>query len=77
MKFLDYNPTKKKRRKHPESSQQKNTSSEVHDISQTKFEEIEPEEQVKKSQIDEFFDYVEQLSNFPNSKHNGYIVICS
>ncbi len=64
-------------KKYKEDRKVKNTSSDVHYISQIKLEDIEPEEQVRKSQIDEFFEHVEPLSNFPNSKHKGYMAFCS
>ena len=64
-------------KKYKEDQKVINISSKDHDISQTKFEEIEPEENVKKSQIDDFFEHVEPLSNFPNSKHKGYMANCS
>ena len=39
---------------------------------------IEPqEEQIKKTQIDEFLENVEPLSSIPNSKHRGYLAFCS
>jgi hypothetical protein len=64
-------------KKYKEDQKVINISGTVHDISPIKLEDIEPEEQVQKSQIDEFFDYVEPLSNFPNSKHRGYMANCS
>ena len=64
-------------KKYKEDRKVKNTSSQVHDISQIKLEDIEPEEQIKKTQIDEFLENVEPLSNFPNSKHRGYMANCS
>ena len=64
-------------KKYKEDQKVINISGKDHDISQTKFEEIEPEENVKKSQIDDFFEHVEPLSNFPNSKHKGYMANCS
>ncbi len=43
-------------------------------VQQLKIEDVEPhEEQVQKTQIDEFLENVEPLSSIPNSKHRGYI----
>jgi hypothetical protein len=56
-------------KKYKDDQKVKNTTSHAHIV--------EPqEEQVKKTQIDDFLEKVEPLSSIPNSKHKGYIALC-
>jgi hypothetical protein len=65
-------------KKYKDDQKVKNTTSHAHIIEQIKIEDVEPqEEQVKKTQIDEFLENVEPLSSIPNSKHRGYMANCS
>ena len=65
-------------KKYKDDQKVKNTTSHAHIVEQIKIEDVEPqEEQVKKTQIDEFLENVEPLSSIPNSKHRGYMANCS
>ena len=64
-------------KKYKDDQKVKNTSRQVHTVEQMKIEDVEPqEEQVKKTQIDEFLENVEPLTSIPNSKHKGYMALC-
>ena len=65
-------------KKYKDDQKVKNTSSQAPIVQQMKIEDFEPqEEQIKKTQIDEFLENVEPLSSIPNSKHIGYMSFCS
>jgi hypothetical protein len=64
-------------KRYKEDQKVKNTSTHSPIVEQIKIEDQEPEELVQKTQIDEFLENVEPLSNFPNSKHKGYMANCS
>ena len=65
-------------KKYKDDQKVKNTSSQAPIVQQMKIEDFEPqEEQIKKTQIDEFLENVEPLSSIPNSKHRGYMAFCS
>ena len=64
-------------KKYKDDQKVKNSTMQNHDIQQIKIEDQEPEEQVKKTQIDDFLENVEPLSSIPNSKHRGYMAFCS
>ena len=59
-----------------EDKKVKNISSQAQLVTPAKTIE-ESDEPEPKSQIDDFFDNVEPLSSFPNSKHKGYMANCS
>ena len=56
-------------KKYKDDQKVKNSTMQNHDIQQIKIEDQEPEEQVKKTQIDDFLENIEPLSSIPNSKH--------
>jgi hypothetical protein len=64
-------------KKYKDDQKVKISTMQTHDIQQIKIEDQEPEEQVKKTQIDDFLENVEPLSSIPNSKHRGYMAFCS
>ena len=65
-------------KKYKDDQKVKNATMQTHFIQQIKIEDVEPqEEQIKKTQIDEFLENVEPLSSIPNSKHRGYMAFCS
>ena len=64
-------------KKYKDDQKVKNSTMQNHDIQQIKIEDQEPEEQVKKTQIDDFLENIEPLSSIPNSKHRGYMAFCS
>jgi len=64
-------------KKYKEDQKVKNSSTQHPIVQELKVEDQEPEEQVKKTQIDEFLENVEPLSSIPNSKHRGYMAFCS
>ena len=64
-------------KKYKEDKKVKNNSTQAHDVEQSKAEDQDPEQQVQKTQIDEFLENVEPLSSIPNSSHKGYIAKCS
>jgi hypothetical protein len=68
-------------KKYKEDKKVKNISSQGQLLTPAKTieesDEPEPEKQKIKSQIDDFFEYVEPLSSFPNSNHRGYMANCS
>ena len=64
-------------KKYKEDQKVKNTSTQAPIIQQLKIEDVEPEEIVQKTQIDDFLENVEPLSSIPNSKHRGYMAFCS
>jgi len=64
-------------KKYKEDQKVKNTSTQHLIVQELKIEDVELEELVQKTQIDEFLENVEPLSNFPNSKHKGYMANCS
>lgn len=63
-------------KKYKDDSKVKNTSTQAQIVEKLKVEDVEQEEQVKKTQIDEFLENVEPLSSIPNSKHKGYMALC-
>ena len=64
-------------KKYKDDQKVKNTSTQTHVVEQIKIEDVEPqEEQIKKTQIDEFLENIEPLSSIPNSKHRGYMALC-
>ena len=63
-------------KKYKEDKKVKNISSQAQLVTPAKTIE-ESDEPEPKSQIDDFFDNVEPLSSFPNSKHKGYMANCS
>jgi len=65
-------------KKYKDDQKVKNTSSRTQIVQELKIEDVElPDEQVKKTQIDDFLENVEPLSSIPNSKHRGYMAFCS
>jgi hypothetical protein len=65
-------------KKYKDDQKVKNTTKQTYIIEQLKIEDIESqEEQIKKTQIDDFLENVEPLSSIPNSKHRGYMAFCS
>jgi len=64
-------------KKYKDDQKVKNTSSHPPIVQQLKIEDVEPEEVVQKTQIDDFLENVEPLSSIPNSKHRGYMAFCS
>lgn len=65
-------------KKYKDDQKVKNTIKQTHIVEQLKIEDVESqEEQIKKTQIDEFLENVEPLSSIPNSKHRGYMALCS
>ena len=65
-------------KKYKDDQKVKNTSSQTQIVQELKIEDVElPDEQVKKTQIDDFLENVEPLSSIPNSKHRGYMAFCS
>jgi len=63
-------------KKYKDDQKVKITTRHANVVEQIKIEDQEPEEQVQKSQIDEFLENVEPLSSIPNSKHRGYMANC-
>ena len=64
-------------KKYKDDQKVKNATMQTHFIQQIKIEDVEPqEEQIKKTQIDEFLENIEPLSSIPNSKHKGYMALC-
>ena len=65
-------------KKYKDDQKVKNTTTQALIVQQLEIEDVEPqEEQIKKTQIDEFLENVEPLSSIPNSKHKGYMAFCS
>ena len=65
-------------KKYKDDQKVKNATTQAHVVEQLKIEDVEPqEEQIRKTQIDEFLENVEPLSSIPNSKHRGYMSFCS
>ena len=64
-------------KRYKEDQKVKNTSTPHPIVQELKVEDVEPEELVQKTQIDDFLENVEPLSSIPNSKHKGYMANCS
>ena len=65
-------------KKYKDDQKVKNTTTQALIVQQLEIEDVEPqEEQIKKTQIDEFLENIEPLSSIPNSKHKGYMAFCS
>lgn len=64
-------------KKYKDDQKVKNATMQAPIVQQMKIEEQGQEEQIKKTQIDEFLENVEPLSSIPNSKHRGYMAFCS
>ena len=64
-------------KKYKDDQKVKNTTTQALIVQQLEIEDVEPqEEQIKKTQIDEFLENIEPLSSIPNSKHKGYMALC-
>jgi hypothetical protein len=64
-------------KKYKDDQKIKNTTTQAQIVQQLEIEDQGQEEQIKKTQIDEFLENVEPLSSIPNSKHKGYMAFCS
>ena len=64
-------------KRYKEEQNVKNSSTQHPNVQELKVEDVEPEELVQKTQIDDFLENVEPLSSIPNSKHRGYMAFCS
>jgi len=64
-------------KKYKDDQKVKNTTTQAQIVQQLEIEDQGQEEQIKKTQIDEFLENVEPLSSIPNSKHKGYMAFCS
>lgn len=62
--------------KYKDDQKVKNTTTQAQIVQKFEIEDQGQEEQIKKTQIDEFLENVEPLSSIPNSKHKGYMAFC-